>query len=159
MSFEQEHVELSSQESIINPSQELAQKPLQDTCVNDRSELPEEPCDKLLQEMSQDVCDRPMFNLVPKPVHDPIEQLLQIAENKMSYETTKEHVEQQEFLWKPLQDPCQTCMELPNKVLQEPLPSVEQVATNTDLPQLFHKSLQTPSEPLSSTTHCQKSLQ
>jgi len=57
MSFEQEHVELLSQEPIINSSQELAQKPLQDTCVNDGSESPEEPCDKLLQEMSQDVCD------------------------------------------------------------------------------------------------------
>jgi len=54
MSFEltKEHVQLPSQESIIHPPQKLAQKPLQDPCVNDKAELPEKPCDELLQVMS-----------------------------------------------------------------------------------------------------------
>jgi len=132
MSFEPEHVELSLQESIINLSHKLVQKLLQDTCVNDSPMSPEEPHDKLLQEMSQDVCDRPMLDLFPKPVHDPVQQLLQVPENQMSCEPTKEHVEQQELLQKPLKDPCQTCIEELPKVLQEPLPFVEQVATNND---------------------------
>jgi len=41
---------------------------------------PEEPHDKLLKEMSQDVCDSPMPDLFPKPVHNPVQQLLQVPE-------------------------------------------------------------------------------
>jgi len=97
MSFELVHVELPLQESIIKLSQELAQKPLQDICVNDMAEH----CDKLLQVVSQDVCDKPMLDIVPEPIHDPIPNLLQVQENEMSSEPTKEHVEQQELSQKP----------------------------------------------------------
>jgi len=79
----------------------------------------------------------------------------------MSCEPTKDHAKQQELLQKPLQDPCITHMEeLPNEVLQKPLPFVEQVATNNDSLQLFNISLQMPpSEPLPSTINCEESLQ
>jgi len=79
----------------------------------------------------------------------------------MSCEPTKDHAKQQELLQKPLQDPCITHMEeLPNEVLEEPLPFVEQVATNNDAIQLLNKSLQmSTSELLASTTDCQDSSQ
>jgi len=53
-------VELPLQESIINPSYKLTQKIMQDTFVNETTKSPEEPHEKLLQDMSQDVCDKPV---------------------------------------------------------------------------------------------------
>jgi len=62
-----------------------------------------------------------MLEIVPNPVHDPLQKLLQVPQNIMSCEPTHEHVEQQELFQKPLQDSCQIHMvELLNEVLQEP---------------------------------------
>jgi len=92
-------------------------------------------------------------------VHDPVQWTVLVSENNMSCKPTKDHVEQQVLSQKQLQDPCITHMEeLPNEVLEEPLPFVEQVATNNDALQLLDKSLQTPKlEPLASMTDWQES--
>jgi len=81
----------------------------------------EETYDKLLQVISQDVCDKAILEIFLKPpVHDPVQDLLQVSENKMSCEPTKEHVKEQELSQKPLQDPCQIhTEELHNEVLQD----------------------------------------
>jgi len=95
---------------------------------------------------------------------------MQLPENEMSCEPTKEHVQlpsqesitnpSKKLLQKPLQDPCQIHMEeLPNEVWQEPLSCVEQVATHNVSLQTLHKSLQQPSELLSNIKHYQESMQ
>jgi len=163
MSLEPEHLELPLQESSINPSLELAQKLLQNACVNDMSEN----CDKMLEVMSQDVCNKPMLDIGPEAVYDSVKKLLQVQENGMSCEHTKEHVkhpeehvENQELLQKPLQDPYEIHMEgLPNEVLHELLPCSEEIArSNVPLPS-SNNSLQMSSQPLLSTRICQDLLE
>ncbi len=77
MSLEPEHLEVPLQESSINPSPELAQKPLQDVCANDMSKH----SDKLSEVMSQDVCDKPMLDIVLETVDDSMKKVLQVQEN------------------------------------------------------------------------------
>jgi len=55
---------------------------------------------------SETVSDETMVEIVPKP-YDHLQELLQVPENEMSCEATKEHVKHKELLQKTLQDACQ----------------------------------------------------
>jgi len=80
--------------------------------------------------MLQDLSDTTL-EIVPKPVNDPPQELLQVPENKMLCEPTKEHIEQKELLQMILEGPCPIhTEELPYEVLQEHLPCIEQVASD-----------------------------
>jgi len=93
MLFQPEYLEVSLQESFMNPYLESAQHSLLDTCVND------------IAVTSQDVGSKPILDTVVKTVND---ASVQVQQNEMSFEPMEVHDEQQQLLQEPLQTECQS---------------------------------------------------
>ncbi len=138
MVFQPEYLEVSLQESFMNPYLDLAQHPLLDACVNDIAVTP------------QDVCNKPILDTVLEPVND---SSVQVQENEMSCEPIEVHNEQWLLSQKPFQNACLIGVEdVPSDVLPQPLPCGEQTATSNLPIELINKPLELLSQLLSSTT-------
>jgi len=88
-----ENVKQPCQESSSNPSEDSLQKPLEDPFTIHMAELAVETSQELLQVLSQNV-KKAIFKLVLEPLHDPSQEFLQLPENDISCEPTKEHGQQ-----------------------------------------------------------------